>query len=99
MLKAHIRVSQDTDVAAELAKIEKLAKRHGLEGITTFAMMQNVETVLAELKSQDSETAAYGIRIAIKKTVTAEDYNILLELQPRNEQVRKKGALSRLFGR
>lgn len=99
MFKAHIVVSEKTDVAAEIAKIENLARRHGLDDVTTFAMLRNVEVVLADLKKQDSETAAYGIRISVKKTVASEDYNILLELQPRKESSGKRGPLSRLFGR
>ena len=99
MFRARILVSDKTDVAAELAKIENLAKPHGLDEVTTFAMLRNVEAVLADLKKQDSETAAYGISISVKKTVTSEDYDIVLELHPRKELSRKKGPLSRLFGR
>jgi hypothetical protein len=99
VFRARILVKHETDVAAELAKIENLATRHGLDDVTTFAMLRNVEAVLTDLKRQDSETAAYGISIAVKKTVASEDYDILLELQPRKEPSRKKGPLSRLFGR
>jgi hypothetical protein len=99
VLRAHILVNENTDVAAELDKIEKLARRHDLDDVTAFAMLRSVEAVLADLKKQDAETAAYGIRISVKKTVAAQDYQILLELQPRKEPHRGGGPLSRLFGR
>ncbi len=99
MFRARILVNDKTDVAAELVKIENLAKRHGIDDVTTFAMLKNLEAVLVDLTKQDSETAAYGISVAVKKTVASEDYDILLELQPRKEPSRKKGPLSRLFGR
>jgi hypothetical protein len=99
VIQARILVNEDTDVAAELARIENLAEQHGLDDDTTFAMLRNVEAVLADLKTQDSETAAYGIRISVKKTVSTKDYDILLELQPRTKPPSKKGRLSRLFGR
>ena len=99
MFKAHIIVTQDTNVAVELAKIENLAKRNDLDDITTFSLLRNVEAALVDLKKQDSETAEYGINLSVKKTVAAEDYNILLELQSCKEPRRKRGLVSRLFGR
>lgn len=98
MLRARILVSEDTNVAAELTRIESLARKHGLDDITMHSMLREVADVLVDLKKQDSETAVFGIKIAVKKTVATEDYDILLELQPRKEPPRK-GLLSRLFGR
>jgi hypothetical protein len=99
VFKAHILVSEGTDVAAELDKVDALAKKHHLDESKTFVLMRDVEDVLAELKKQDAETAVYGIKIAVKKSVRTEDYDIVLELQPRKDSNTKSGPLSRLFRR
>jgi hypothetical protein len=99
MFKAHILVSEDTDVAAELVKIDNLASRHHLDPAKTIVLMHNVEDVLSDLKKQDAETAAYGIKMAVKKSVSTEDYDIVLELHPRKKSNWKSGPLSWLFGR
>lgn len=99
MFKAQILVGQETNVAAELARIESLARKHRLDDATMHSMLRDVENVLADLKRQDSETAAYGIKIAVRKTVSTERYCIVLELRSRKEPSRKRGPLSRLFGR
>ena len=51
MFKAHILVSEDTDVAAELADLERIAKKHQLDDVRTMLLLQNVETVLARPKT------------------------------------------------
>ncbi len=98
MFKAHILVRQETNVAEELARIESLARKDGLDDAAMHSMLREVEDVLADLKRQDSETAACGIKIAVRKTVSTERYCIVLELQSRKESPRKRGPLSRLFG-
>ena len=100
MFKAHILVNEDTDVAGEMATLEQLAQMHRLGDTKTFVMMKNVESVLADLKQKDSETAAYGIKMEVKKTVETADYQIALELRPRRDGKPKKGGLlSWLLGR
>jgi hypothetical protein len=99
MFKSQIVVNEHTDVAAELANVEALAKRHHLDDAKLFVLMQNVEAVLSELKKQDSETAAYGIKMAIEKTVATDDYQISMKLGPRKDAPTKGGGLlNRLFG-
>ena len=61
MLRARIVVSEKTDVAAELDKLERLARRERLDDVTAFAMIREVELVLADLKRHGVESAAYGI--------------------------------------
>ena len=100
MFKAHIVVSEDTDVAAELASLERLAQQHHLDdAVKMHALLQNAEGVLGELKQQDAETAAYGIKMALQKTLSTDDYRITFHLNPRNDQPRKSGFFSRLFGK
>jgi hypothetical protein len=99
MFKAHILVSEDTDVAAALADLERLAQKHSLDDAKIYVLMRNVESVLADLKQQDSETAAYGIKMAVEKTVATDDYRVTLKLSPRKEMPKKSGPLSWLFGK
>jgi len=99
MFKARLVVSEDTDVAVELAKVENLAKRHGLGATKTFSLIGNLETVLADLKQQAVETADYGINMSVSKTLSSEDYHIVVALDSRGETRRKGGPLSWLFGR
>lgn len=99
MFKTHILVSEDTDVAAELDRIDVLAKKHRLDASKTFALMRNAEDVLSDLKKQDAETAIYGIKMAVKKSLRTEDYDIVLELQPRRSGGKKSGPLSWLLGK
>ncbi len=99
MFKAHIVVGEDTDVSAELAKIESLARKHDLDDIKIFAMVESIESILADLKQQDSETAAYGIKMAIRKTVATDDYQVTLELRPRKASHKNMGFLARLLHR
>ena len=100
MFKAHILVNEDTDVAAELDRIDALARKHRLDASKTLALMRNAEDVLSDLKKQDAETAIHGIAIAVKKSLRTEDYDIVLELQPRTSGGGKKsGPLSWLLGK
>ena len=99
MFKAHIVVRDDTDVAAELDKIEKLANKHGLDAVRSLALMRGAESILADLKKQDSETVAFGIRIAVKKSLATKDYNLVFELRPRKSSASKKGVFFTLFRR
>ncbi|MGH7707758.1 MAG: hypothetical protein ACREM6_07505 [Vulcanimicrobiaceae bacterium] len=99
MLKVHIVVSEDTDIAAELDKIDGLAKKHRIGDAKMIVLTGNVETVLADLKRQDTETADYGIKMAVKKSIKTEDYEISLELRPRKSPKEGRGLLSRLLGR
>lgn len=98
MFKAHVLVCQDTDVAAESAKIEALANKNHLDGSRLFALMRDVESVLGDLKQQDSETAVHGIKISATKTLATDAYVITFELRPRSA-TKKSGLLSRIFGR
>jgi hypothetical protein len=98
MFKAHIFVRSDTDVAAELDKIEKLAIKHDLDQVKMFALMRDAEVVLADLKRQDTETAAFGIKMAVTKSLATEDYRIVFELRPRKDSA-KRGVFSALFRR
>jgi hypothetical protein len=99
MFKAHILVNEDTDVAAELYRIDGLAKKHRLDASKTLALMRNAEDVLSDLKKQDAETAVYGIEMAVKKSLRTEDYDIVLELQPRRSGGKKSGPFSWLLGK
>ena len=99
MFKAHVFVSEDTDVAAELDKIDALARRHNLDDVKIVNLMRNFENVLADLKKQDAETAAYGIQVAIKKSIKTDDYDIVLELRSRKASSGKSGPLSWLLGK
>ncbi len=100
MFKAHVLVSEDTDVAAELASVERVAQKHHLDdAMKMHALLQNAEAVLAELKQQDAETAAYGIKMALEKTLSTDDYRITFQLNPRKDQTKKNGLVSRLFGK
>jgi hypothetical protein len=99
MFKSHILVNEDTDIAAELDKLDKLARRHNLGDAQTLVLMRNAEDVLAELKRQDAETAAYGIKTAIEKSLATDDYDVRFELRPRSNKTSKKsGPLSWLLG-
>ena len=99
MFKAHILVSADTDVAAELAHLEDLAQKHQLDAMKTHVLLQNAETLLGDFKQQDTDTAAYGIKMALEKTLTTDDYRITFALNPRSDAPKKGGLLSRLFGK
>jgi hypothetical protein len=92
-------VSEDTDVAAELAIIESLAHRHQLDAMKTHILLTTAETALGDLKQQDVDTAAYGIKMALKKTLATEDYSITFQLKPRKDGPRRGGLFSGLFGR
>jgi hypothetical protein len=98
MFKVHILVSEDTDVAAELASLERLAQKHHLDAMKLHGLLRNAETLLADLKQQDAETAAYGIKMALEKTLATEDYRISFQLTPLKARSKKGGLLSRLFG-
>lgn len=84
-------------MAAESAKIEALASKHHLDGSRLFALMRDVESVLGDLKEQDSETAVHGIKISATKTLATDAYVITFELRARSDN--KSGFLSRIFGR
>ena len=99
MFKAHILVNEDTDIAAELYRIDGLAKKHRLDALKTLALMRNAEDILSDLKKQDAETAVYGIKMAVKKSLRTEDYDIVLELQPRKSGGKKSGPFSWLLGK
>jgi hypothetical protein len=99
VLKAHIRVDEDTDVAAELLKINNLAQKHRLDPAKTTVLMRNVEDVISSLKKQGAETAAFGIKLAVMKSVSSEDYDIVVELHPRKASSRSNGLLGWLFRR
>ena len=47
----------------------------------------------------DVDTAAYGIKMALKKTLATEDYSITFQLKPRKDGPRRGGLFSGLFGR
>jgi hypothetical protein len=98
VLKAHILVREDTDVSAELDRVERAARKRRLDGAKLLALMRNLEGVLTDLKRQDAETSAYGINMAVKKSIKTEDYDILVELAPRKANHRKSGPFSRFFG-
>jgi hypothetical protein len=100
MLKAHILVSEDTDVAAELTSLEEHARRSCLDDVTTFALLRAAEDMLGELKKEASETAAHGISLAVSKHVRSPQYDITFELRLLRVNRRNAGGLlGRIFGR
>lgn len=99
MFKSHVLVSHATDVAAELARLEHLAQKNHLDAMKTHILLQNAEAVLGDLKQQDADTAAYGIKMALQKTLATDDYKITFKLHPETDAPVTRGLFSRLFGK
>lgn len=101
MFKKHIVFIPDMDVAAQMDSLEAQAVRHGLDNLHVSEMRTRVQDALVDLHREDSEASAYGIEVGITRTITSDDYNVTLELRPRNRQQTrtKRGPFSWLFSR
>ncbi len=99
MFKVRIRVDEDTDIAAEVEKLANHARKHGLDEVGLFALVRNAESVLTELKRQQAETAAYGIQLALSKSLKTQDCEIFFDFSPTRKRFSGGGLLSRIFGK
>ncbi len=90
---------EDTDIAAEIARLEEQANTKGLDAVQTHAMLRAVEDIIADLKKDAAETAAVGISMAVTKQVQSSDYHVTIELQQPRAERKGNGFFSKLFGR
>jgi hypothetical protein len=100
MFKAHVLVSEQTNVADEIASLVHLARKSGLCDAAAATLAEAVGSVVSELKQTSSEAAASGIMMDVRKVVATEDYEIVLELKARTvAKTKRRHPLARLFGR
>jgi hypothetical protein len=100
MFRARILVSKDSDIASEMAALERAARRHRLDDAQIAIMVENVASLLRDLKQKGTEAASYGISVNVSKTVATDDYAVTLDLQSRNSgKTGKRNPLSWLIGR
>lgn len=99
MFKVRIRVSEETDIGAEIESLMSVARKHGLGEIQSFALERDAECILTELKRQHSETAPYGIHISLSKSLKTSDYEVIFDLSDAGKPSTKGGFFSRVFGK
>ena len=79
MLKAHIIVTGDMDVAGELLKLQRLAEKNRFDSTKSALMLEHVRTLIANVQETLSELRMSGISTDIKRIASSEDYEIALE--------------------
>ena len=95
MLKAHIIVTGDMDVAGELQKLQRLAEKNRLDSATSNLMLEHVRSSIANVQETLSELRTSGVSTDIKKTASCDDYQVTLEAgQGRSGKPRSKSPLS-----
>lgn len=80
MLTSRISVDRQTDIAEEVAALERFAIQCGLETAHVFTLTRQTEMVLADLKTHASETKRFGIAINLTRTVVGPGYKVQLSL-------------------
>ncbi len=93
-------VNKDSNVATELARLERLARERRVSETGIAAMLRAAEPLVAELKHSAADAASTGFSISVTKTIATDEYKILFTLEQSPATSRSKsGLLSRLFGR
>jgi phosphoglycolate phosphatase-like HAD superfamily hydrolase len=95
VLRAHIIVTGDMDVAGELQKLQRLAHRNRLDTVESSLMLEHVSSLIDNVQETLSELKASGISTGIKRIASSDNYQVTLEArQGRSGKTTSRSLLS-----